>query len=155
MRLVREHRGVPEEERFVAISFQEVIDRLISLPADLQTHRRHAGRLSSRVAMRHPCREAPFAEIPFPPFAALKASVPRFAEIFGSLPCGDVLEHLAAVGSLRRIVSCHQMLMRILPADDRHQARPAEACRHVSAREQQAFLRQPIEVRRLDMLDAP
>ena len=36
VRLMRQHRGVPEEERLALVGREEVVDRLQALPADFQ-----------------------------------------------------------------------------------------------------------------------
>jgi hypothetical protein len=74
MRLMGEHRGIPDEERFVATRFEKVIDRLVSLPADFEPFV-SVPAAAGDVSMRHSRRKSTFLEISLPPFAALKAGI--------------------------------------------------------------------------------
>ena len=104
------------------------------------------------IAMRHAGGEAALCKISFPPFARLEADVAAFGEQLGQRwRAANVPEHLTPIGSFRRVVAGHQVLMRIETRDDRHQARPTEARGRVAAGEDDALLRQSIEVRRLNL----
>jgi hypothetical protein len=150
VRLVRQHRRVPQEEWFVAARLDEVKDRLEPLAANLQSFVA-VPPAALQIAVRHAGGEASLVIIPFPPFAALETDVPLVGQQLGKRRCAaDVFEHQLPIGPLGRVVSGHLMLVRIKAGDDRHQARAAQAGRHVAAGEADSLTSQAIDVRRLD-----
>src|SRR5205823_6937024 len=105
-----------------------------------------------RIAMRHAGSEAALGVVALPPFAALKADITLLGQQLRQRGrAANVLQHLAAIGSLRRIVTSDQVLVRIKARDDRHQAGPAEARGRIAAGEDDTLRSEPIQVRRLNL----
>ncbi len=160
MRIVRQHRGVPDEEGFLllAATAHEVVDRLHRLPADREAI------IAMPAPLRHALGEAAMRKMSLPPLAGLEAGIAhRGQELRQERPLGEVTVHRrAAFGKqflalwrgaahawlLRRVVAHDPVLVRVAASDDRGEARAAEARGHVAMGEHQALTGEAVERRR-------
>jgi hypothetical protein len=160
VRVVRQHRRVPDEEGTAVLlaAADEVLDRLHRGAADRQAL------VAVSLALRHARAESTPGKVSLPPLAGLQAPVARGGEQprqrrpgveMAIHPLATSLERGLPGGTLpgntrrfRRVVADDPMLVGIPSRDERCEARAAEAARHVSAAEDEAFPRQPVEVGR-------
>ena len=164
MGVVRQHRGVPDEEGLVclAAAADEVVDRLHGLAADGKPL------VTMPRALRHPFIKTTPRVVALPPLASLQALVAgvpqqlrqrrpafqplihRLTALFKQLLSGRRSPRHARL--LRRIVAGDQVLVRIVAGDQRGEARAAEAARNIAPGEDQTFRGQPIEGGRPQLL---
>ena len=150
VRVVRQHRRIPHEERFAGGSraADEVIDRLHRVSANGEPL------VAVPCALRHALRESTARKIPLPPFSGLQTLVAaRTEQSRQRRPLLEVPGHALASrceGLLATgwVVAHDPVLVRISPGDDRGQARGTETARDVTTREHEAFAGQSIEMRR-------
>ena len=147
MRLVRQHRGVPDEERLLRCGGDEVVNRLHRLPAD------HESFLAVPALGRHPLREPGVGVMPFPEFSRLETAIAGFAEQpRQGRRLLDEGMHRRPIDPVGRIVAADLVLMGVQAGEERRQTGPAERRGDVGVRKQRTLGRQSIEPRRLDDL---
>ena len=122
------------------------------------------------LPLRHPLSEPSAGKVSLPPLAGLQAFVAAFAqEPWQERPFLEVTVHRFAAGgeggpafraSARnprirgRIIAHDPVLVRQPAGDDRGEARAAEAAGHVATPVDETLPRQPVEVRRAEVLMA-
>ena len=161
---MRQHRGVPDEEgpAVVAAAADEVVDRLERLPADREPL------VAVPLPLRHALGEPSAGKVSLPPLAGLQAFVAAVGQQpWQERPFLEVPVHRFAAGGegrpafrasarnprvLGRIVADDPVLVRQPAGDDRGEARAAEAAGHVAKPVDETLPRQPVEVRRAEVL---